>query len=741
VFRLNTVSLIGAGLIAMLTASVSHTQEANESESRPKVGLVLSGGAARGGAHIGVLRALEELHVPIDYVAGTSIGAAIGGFYAAGMTVDDLEEFVRGIDWEEAFLNATPRELRSFRRKRDDDLFLVEQRPGFNHGEVSLPTGVVQGHMIDMILTRVTLPVSQISDFDDLMIPFRAVAADIVNGEVVVLDSGDFSTAIRASMSIPAVLVPIEIDGRLLVDGGISMNLPVEVAKDMGADRIIAVDITSPMLERDELRSVVSVTAQLTNMLTRRRVAPQLELLEEEDVLLTPEFEEAYSSVNFARMADTIEIGYQLVMEDREQFEHLSLDEEEYARYRAELRDPREPELPVIDFVRVESGGLVADSIIEDRLKDIELGAALNVEQVEQAINTVYGLEHYQTVRYSVVEENGQRGIVVDPDPRSWGPNYVQLGLQYSSSADEDALFGFAASYLRTGINDRGGEFRSTLVMGDEPGLYTDLYQPLGSTGRYFVAPSLNYESKLLNLFEGDEISTELLLRELTLEIAAGRELGHWGEIRVGARRADGQWNRRVGAVPNLSDDEYRRGEFFSRFSIDTFDDIAFPRSGVLATTEWRGSRSSALGADSDFDQLLISAAHAKTWGRYTLLTTARYDSTISGVAPFDRLYQFGGFLDLSGLNRNQLSGQHVARVGASVYRSMNELALFPAFVGFSLEYGTAADSRNAISSANSLLGGSLWAGVDTPIGPIYLSYGLAEGGEEAFYVFLGRIF
>ena len=205
-------------------------------QQRPKIALVLSGGGARGGAHIGVLKALQELRVPIDEIAGTSIGAVVGGFYVSGMTVQDMEQLVESLEWETAFLNSTPRKLKSFRRKRDDDLFLVDLKPGLNDGEFELPSGVVQGQVIDMVLSRETLRASKVDDFDKLALPFRAVAGDLATGEAVVLRSGSLARALRASMSIPAALTPIEIDGRLLVDGGIAMNLPVQVAQEMGAD-------------------------------------------------------------------------------------------------------------------------------------------------------------------------------------------------------------------------------------------------------------------------------------------------------------------------------------------------------------------------------------------------------------------------------------------------------------------------------------------------------------------------
>jgi NTE family protein len=710
-------------------------------EQRHSIGLVLSGGGARGGAHIGVLKALEELHVPVDYLAGTSIGAVVGGFYVAGMTVSELEQLVESLEWERAFLNATPRQLKSFRRKRDDDLFLVDQKPGLAGGELRLPLGLVQGQVIDTIISRETLRASEVHDFDKLMIPFRAVAGDIATGEAVVLRSGSLARSLRASMSIPAAIAPIEIDGRLLVDGGIAMNLPVDVAHDMGADTIIAVDVSSPLLERDSLRSVVDITTQLTNLLTRAGTQEQQRKLKPDDILLRPEFDEDLSSVSFAKMGDAIQAGYDAVMMHRGEFERLALGEAEYAAYLESRKDPRMHELPVVDFVRLDNHGPVADSIVATRLGDIKVGEPLNVDDVERAMDKVYGLEYYQNVRYGLVDDGGKTGLEVELDERSWGPNYVQLGVEYSSAGNEDALFGLAASYLGTAINDRGGEWRATLVVGDEPALLTELYQPFGRKGLFFYAPALRLESNQFNLFSGDERVLEAQRRQATLEFAAGRELPSWGEYRFGIREASGSFKLRVGDASLLPPEDFRLGEFFGRFSVDTMDSVSFPRQGTLASVEWQGSRQRGLSADADFDQLLVSAAHAKTWGRHTILTSLRYDATVSGVAPVSQLFRMGGFFDLSGINRNELSGQYAARLGASYYRRIGDFVLFPAFAGVTLEVGNTWESRGDISLKSSIVGGSFWGGISTPIGPVYVGYGRAEGGADAFYVSLGRVF
>ncbi len=726
---------------AAASGQVPPSSSAPVPQPRQRIALVLSGGGARGGAHIGVLKALQELRVPIDAIAGTSIGAIVGGFYVSGMTVQDMQNLVESLEWEDAFLNVTPRQLKSFRRKRDDYTFLVNQKPGLNGGQFQLPAGLVQGQVFDMVISRETLRASQAKSFDDLRIPFRAVATDLATGKPVVLASGDLARSLRASMSIPAALTPMEIDGRLLVDGGVSMNLPVDVAQQMGADVIIAVDVSSPLQTRETLKSVVDVTTQLTNLLGRANLDEELKKLGPKDVLLVPTFAPDFGSIDFARMREAIQAGYDAVMDHRVELSRYALDQDQYAAYVEGMRDPRMRELPKIDFIKIQNNSKIADSVIETRLKDIKLGQQLDVDEVEKAVNKVYGLEYYQNVRYGLTTEDGKTGLDVQLDRRSWGPNYLQLGVEYSSAGDEDALFGFAASYLSTALNPAGGEWRATFVIGDQPQLLVDLYQPFGPKGLYFYAPSLSFSSTIINVWKDDQRITEAENREADLELGLGRELPSWGEYRFGVRRGTGETKLLVGDASALGDPSFERGEIFARFEADTLDSVAFPRSGTVARVEWRGSRT-GLGSDNDFDQMLFSVVHANTWGRHTLVTTLRYDTTMSGEPPLNRLFTLGGFLDLSGLNHNQLSGPYATRIGASYYRRIGHLALFPAFAGVSLELGNVWQSRSEISGHDAILGGSLWAGVQTPVGPVYVGYGHAEGTTSgAFYVYLGRVF
>ena len=268
---------------------------------------MLGGGGARGAAHIGVLQVLEEMRIPVDYVAGTSMGSIVGGLYASGMSTDDIEREVLAMDWDDLFKDNPTRKQRSFRRKSDDRIYAFEAKPGFNDGQIELPLAFIRGQKLDLALNRLMLPIVDVTDFDDLPIPFRAIATDIETGGEVVLGTGSLPKAIRASMAVPAAFDPVEIDGKLLVDGGLANNVPVSVARDMGADIIIAVDVGSGLLKREQITNALAITGQLANFLFLLNTRQQLESLGPKDVLIIPELGDIGGG-SFDRAAETINL-------------------------------------------------------------------------------------------------------------------------------------------------------------------------------------------------------------------------------------------------------------------------------------------------------------------------------------------------------------------------------------------------------------------------------------------------
>jgi NTE family protein len=324
-------------------------------------------------------------------------------------------------------------------------------------------------------------------------------------------------------------------------------------------------------------------------------------------------------------------------------------------------------------------------------------------------------------------------------DERSWGPGYLQFGAEYNSNGEGENLFNFGISHLKTGINPSGAEWRSGLQFGSESVLFTEFHQPLGSSLKYFVNPLIGYEERIVDVLENSQVTASFRIENLLAEVSAGREFGTWGEARIGIRYSDGEAKREIGD-PSFSDIPFNRGEAFVRLSLDEFDDFNIPLHGTRAIVEWLGSRE-GLGADSKFDQMSLAGAVAFTRNRNTLLVNGMYNATISGTAPIQSLFTLGGFGRLSGFTANEISGQHVAFAALAYYRRLNESNAFPLYAGMTLEMGNAWDDRSDISFSDSITGGSFFMAMNTVIGPVYLAYGRAEAGVEAFYFFLGRPF
>lgn len=700
---------------------------------RPSVGLVLSGGGARGAAHVGVLRVLEEYRVPVDYIAGTSMGAIVGGLYAAGYSVDDLEDVVRQIDWEEVFDDRTQRRERSFRRKRDDDLFLVRQRPGFSGGKLKFPPGVLDGQKIDLMLKRLTLPVAGVHDFDELSIPYRAVAADLETGDAVVLGGGDLALAIRASMSIPIVFAPREIDGRLLIDGGISSNLPIDVVREMGADIVIAVDISTPLEERDRIHGLPDVAGQLTTIMTRRNADKQIRSLTDRDIFIRPDLGDI-TTASFGREADAIPRGIEAARSVGDRLSGLSVPDSTWRRRRGDGLAPESR--PVVDEVRIVNQSRLSDGVILARL-DVETGRPLDVDRVEQNIGQIYGLELFESVYYDVSREEGRGVMTVSARETSWGPNYIQFGVVIYDDY-EGPNFNVAAAYTRTAVNRLNGEWRTGVQLGREPGIFTEFFQPFDRRLKWFAGAKLFAGEETWNVFDdgGDKLS-ELGIRRYGVDAAVGRELGTWGEIRAGYLREAGTIRIQVGD-PGTPETRFDTGVAYVQLFLDELDDVRFPRGGVAARVRLSAGRE-ALGSDTDYEQALATATAAYSKGRNTGVVSGSFGTSRDADAPVQSLFALGGLTRLSGYELNELRGQHFALLSGIVYRRLVDSGMAPLYAGLSAEYGNVFESREAIRWDGATAAGSVFAGLDTPVGPVFVAYGFAEGGRRNFYLVLGQ--
>lgn len=720
-------------LLAMVCLLVTVTAHAE----RPKIGLVLGGGGARGAAHIGVLQELERQRVPIDAIAGTSMGAIVGGLYATGMTPAELEELVTTLDWVASMRDTPRREHLSFRRKLDDEHYPITAELGISREGLEIPMGAVEGQRLSLLLRELTIDVSHIGNFDDLPIPFRAVATNIETGDAHVMGEGDLAQAIRASMSVPAIFAPAEIDGQLFVDGGIASNLPIEVMQAMDVDIIIAVDVEFPLYPADELTSAVKISEQMITILMRQETLRQIERLGEDDILIRPALG-TFDSGAFERTPETIEPGEQAAIAVAGRLADVALDEAAFAQHLAARRTP-----PPIDqklaFVRVEDDGPVSARMLESHL-DIEPGDPVDTGQLSSAAQDLYGLNLHEQVSYRLVEENGVTGVIFDARSKSYGPNILKFAVSLENDFEGSSAFNIGTRLRRIGINSRGAEWLTDLQLGTDPLLASEFYQPFQAGSALFVAPRIDLRQRNFNTFENEDAIARYRISESQAGLDFGAELGSIGELRLGAYRGFGKARVKVGdpAIPNV---EFDTGGFLARLRFDTRDNAQFPRSGIRADMRWNASLPS-FGADERYDT--VEAEFESTWsrGKNSLQFGALYATTLDSQDAIQDLFTLGGFLRLSGLERGEISGPHAALTRLVYYRRVSESTggIFdvPIYLGASLETGNTWSDRGDISFDSALVNGGVFAGFDTAIGPVYLGAGLAEGGRSNYYLFFG---
>lgn len=709
-------------------------------DERPRVGLVLSGGGARGGAHVGVLTVLEDLRVPVDYIAGTSMGAIVGGLYAAGHSAGEIQNIIDEADWGALLSDRPPRSARSYRRKSDDLGFLVDFDIGVDRSGLILPAGFIQGQNLELALKRHTLPVISLDDFDELPIPFRAVATDIVTGEAVVLQSGDLATAIRASMSAPGVFKPVRLDGRMLVDGGVANNAPVQIVKDMGAEVLIVVDVGFPLQQESELRSALAVTKQMLTILINARAQEQIDLLTDQDILIRPELGNL-GSQDFHRLAQANRLGKKQALALREQLSRFSISPQAYAAHRSDITAKQLP-TPGVSQVIVDNESRLSPKVMSTRLSS-QQGPVLDIDLLEADIVDIYGFDTFESVTYDIDQNTPDATLTVQGKEKSWGPNYLRFGINLEDDFKGDSNYNLAVRFTKTEINPRGGELRAEAQLGEAPRLFAEWFQPLDFASRWFINPQLELERSTSGLFDSGRQLARFRSDQFSATMDAGRQFGNWGEIRAGVTRARSRGKLKIGQ-PVLDNQSLSFTNLSATFGVDTIDRVAIPRYGTNVVLGWTGSRSS-LGSDADFD--LVSAFFLKpqTWGRNTLLHWWDFGSTTKddteGISPFS----LGGLFNLSGYAPDELSGRHVGMARVLYYRKLGPrvvpLLNTDVFLGASLEFGNVWERSSEISFGNTRKAGSLFMVFDTLIGPLYLAYGAGEGGRNSAYLFLGQTF
>ncbi len=749
-----------------LIATPSVAQVKNEdTPTRPKVAVVLAGGGAKGAAHIGVLKALEEMHIPVDIITGTSMGAYVGGLYATGMSADEIESFIYSVDWNSGYRDRVDRSQRRVRDKEYEDRYQITTDLGLRFGEVRAPTGVVQGQNMLRVLRETTGNLGRFDSFDELAIPYRSVATDILELDEVVIGNGYLVDAMMASMSVPGALPPYKLNGHMLVDGGVVNNMPVDVARAMGADVVIAVDISTDYKTEDDFTGLFTVADQLSNYLVRRSTQQQVETLQEHDVYIRPNVGQM-ETVEFDKMPWAFQSGYDITKEMESKLAGLRLSNAEYQKYIDHKQEVRKKLVygddRLVDEIVIVNSTHYSDVLLTNRL-ELETGRKIETAEIEKAVENLYALDRFELITYHFEEVDGSNLLVFDVNEKSWGPNYLNFRFFLEDDFDTDSQYGIGMSTNFTNLNSHGAEMALNVEMGTDKLIEAELYSPVLSSQEFFVAGKVAYSSEGRNLPVSDDDSSlssvndflPVSYTEFVSEIAIGIQPTLWQELRLGGRYSSGSIElSTLASVGNL---DFERRGLFANYRLDTLDDFAFPTRGLLVDLEYLVSHDTSpeeIGQSKPKDivedtvyEIDARFKGAMSYQRHTLVGQAEYSfvqSKNSSITLDPR--ELGGFLHLSGIPRNSLIGQNLF-FSSLVYRYKwfdNDFGLFeaPVYVGASLEHGgTWSDNDLKLNEAPLYNAASIFFGVDSPIGPIMLAYGRTEQDMEAVYLIVGTSF
>ncbi len=739
---MRTATVIAALSFAFAVSPTVIAQPDRTTASRPKIGLVLSGGGARGAAHVGVIKVLEELRVPIDIITGTSIGALVGAAYASGTSLPDLEELVRKTDWNDVFTDSSPREDRSFLRKEEDQVRLLKLEMGIKDYSLRLPPGAITGQKLDRLFSRHTRFAPGAVNFDHLPIPFRAITTDAETGKMYVFKEGRLADAMRASMSVPGAVAPFEINNRIFLDGGLTRNLPVDIARQMGADIVIAVNIGSGLLKREELLSVLGVSLQMINILTEQNVRASIESLKPTDVLVTPMLDEI-SSTDFNRGPEAMKIGEAAARTLSDKLAALSLSPEAYTRYRGTLLTARGRPIiegEIIDLVQV-VGLERANADEVKRTVEIKAGDPVDFKKLDAGISRVFGTGYFERVNYSLLNENNLQTLRINAREKQWGPNYLRVGLSLAADTVGEGRFNLLIRSQQTQFNGAGAEWRNDLQIGRDRRIASRFFQPFGAGSIVNISPGIEIARRPVDLFLDGKRIAQYDVSSTTYSIDLGADISRNAIARIGLIGGRDKATLAVGPEALFANANAKQGGVRLRAIYDNQDDLNFPREGRVFSVDYLASMT-GLGASTNYRRLEANYSDQISFGRHTIGLAARYGRAYNNALSIFDQFSLGGFLQLSGYRPNELLGDRMTfgRLSYSQRLPLTQSFLGSrVFAGASIEAGKISEPFQSTDEARSRTSLGVYVGADTALGPLYFGYGRARDRGAIFYFFLGQ--
>jgi NTE family protein len=705
-----------------------------------KIGLVLSGGGARGIAHVGVLKWFEEHRIPVDLVAGTSMGGLVGALHAMGSSPAEMREILNSIQWDEVLSTGPSFRQLSFRRKEDRRAYQSKIELGLRHG-VALPLGLSTDHYIGLLFDRLTLPYAGIGSFDELPTPFRCVATDFLRAESVVLKDGSLSSAMRATMSIPGVFRPVERDGRVLVDGGLLNNIPTDVIKKLGPDVVIAVDVAAPLGDIESIASLAGILSQSISIMMVESDRHNLRLA---DIIIAPDLGNL-SFLDFSGIDEIIDIGYQAANRKAAVLEKFALDKREWNEYLARRRAKIRTAVPVPDAIEITGIPGSGQKRLRNRLSE-HVGRPLDPQSLETELTRITGQGRYEGLEYTVLPNSGRSRLnllQISVKEKYYAPPTMNFGLELDGSEVNEINFTIGGRLTVYDKGKYGTEWRSDIKLGFANLFATEYFYPLGSNG-IFVAPRAAYRRETLNVFEGDA-STAQYQKD---GYGAGFDLGYvnrLSEVRVGYDIGHIKGVVRTGETDALPTTAGTVSLARARWSYDGQNSATIPTRGLrlIAEGRWYFQTPTVLDKFSQAEIKLSTFHPMRRQG--SLFFAGSGGTSFSQRNVGTQQFTLGGPFRLGAYDRDEFRGNQYLLVSAGYLHRISQL---PSLIGGRVyatgwyDFGGAFGGLNA-NTLNNRYRNALSTGLvaDTFLGPVSLIGSFGEGGRGKIYFTVGKFF
>ncbi len=735
--------LIGSLVLLAALPSPAQPSEAGRdavapiSAHRPRVGLVLAGGGAKGGAHVGVLKVLEEMHVPVDCIAGTSMGALVGGGYASGIPAPQMEAFLKGINWRQVVGGLDQRNLEPIEQKRQGVTYTNNLQLGIRHSRIVMAPGLVDTSGIETMLSGFVGKARAQADFDHLPIPYRAVATDMVSGQMMVIDHGDLANAMRASMAVPGAFAPVVMGQQVLSDGGLVRNIPVDVARNLCADVVIVVNLAAPPVKPDQLQSAPQLLGRTLDLMFQENGRLQLETLTERDVRIDVELGDI-GATDFERTPETVALGETAARRAAPQLARYAVSSEEYLAWRSRVTSEQgiESQIGAVEFAKLER----VNPRYLNQLAGIKPGDKVTTEQISRGAQRMASDEDIDTVGYELKGDPANATLEWLPKERSWGPDFIKvdLGLYAAASGDERG-FVLYLQHERTWMNSLGGQWRNTLQLGTEQALTTSFYQPLDVAQRFFVEPKVFFGRDWENVFYYGNDIARYQLGDQGGRLDLGMNIGNQAQLRVGyidtVRRAELSTGSPL--LPQI--DTTDAGVAVSAI-YDSRDTPFRATRGVAAALEYIDSNR-GFGAERNWQRAEFGIGTSVPFYQDVLWIAAAGGSRLGSDLPGDRLFGLGGPVSLPGYDLYQLrAGAYWTVMGSYLWqiKNISPLRGQSLYAGLRLQDTEAYDvfystNHGQIQSVALFLTGR------TPVGPVALGFATTTEGSHSVWLTFGR--